>query len=391
MNRIPQLIKWLVVTLIALTLLTTLFFIRGQQLPDDLEVTSKGSTNEIKTLLVQFSSDDSSSGGLAILANEESNGLKIFNIPPKVVSLFGEAGIMPVARAGTQVPPNVIAQAISTATGIRIDGTLILQRLAVAGLVDSVGGVLIDSESGLLVSGENEAAKYVPPGLQILDGQHAAGYAMVKQITESDEKLQERMNEVLQAVLIKFPDDASKAEETLASLGSLAKSNISTAQVAQFLVSLQAENLLENVQFETVITDPSELEVMPGSNWLRVRQPDNWKFIAKVAPKSLIQFNETPMRIEVSAASATDRVAVANEVARLGFNFVDGGYQAAPDVTVIKTSPAVKIENVEMLREKLGLKDVPILWDFTLAGYADVRVVLGLDYHSLQSESGSLN
>lgn len=378
MNRIPEYLKWLVVTVVSLALLTTAFFIRGQQQPGDVSVTSQ--TSDLQTLLVQLAGDDKATGGLALLVKEEKVGLRVFNISPRVVSLFGSAGLMTAADAGTQVPPDVIAEAVATATGIRIDGTLTMQRLAIAGLVDSVGGVQVDAKSGLLVSGPNEEAKYVAPGIQTLDGQHAAGYAMIRQVIESEDEQVARMDEVIRALFSKLPTDDAKADETIAALGSLARSNVSTADISKFLVSLNLEGMWQKVKFSNVITDRSELELVATSDWLRVRQPDTFKKVAKIAPRSLMHFTDTNLRIEVATNNPNHRAKIAGEIAQLGFNFIDGGYTRTPDTTTIRISASVKKEDIEKLKAKLGLEEIVETWDFTLAGYADVRVVIGADY-----------
>ena len=378
MNRIPEYLKWLVITVVSLALLTTTFFIRGQQQPGDVSVSPQ--TGDLKTLLVQLAGDDKATGGLALLVKEEKVGLRVFNISPRVVSLFGSAGLMTAADAGTQVPPNVVAEAIATATGIRIDGTLTMQRLAIAGLVDSVGGVQVDAKSGLLVSGPNEEAKYVAPGIQTLDGQHAAGYAMIRQVIESEDEQVARMDEVIRALFSKLPTDDAKADETIAALGSLARSNVSTADISKFLVSLNREDLWQKVKFSTVVTDRSELELLATSDWLRVRQPDTFKKVAKIAPRSLMHFTDTNLRIEVATNNPNHRTKIAGEIAQLGFNFIDGGYSRTPDKTTIRISASVKKEDIEKLKAKLGLEEITETWDFTLAGYADVRVVIGADY-----------
>lgn len=378
MNRIPEYLKWLVITVVSLALLTTVFFIRGQHQPGVVTIPTQ--TGELKTLLVQLAGDDKATGGLALLVKEEKVGLRVFNISPRVVSLFGSAGLMTVAEAGTQVPPKVVAEALATATGIRIDGTLTMQRLAIAGLVDSVGGVQVDAKSGLLVSGPNEEAKYVAPGTQTLNGQHAAGYAMIRQVIESEDEQVARMDEVIRALFSKLPTDDAKADETIAALGSLARSNVSTSDISKFLVSLNREGMWQKVKFSTVITDPSELQLTSASDWLRVRQPDTFKKVAKIAPRSLMHFTDTNLRIEVATNNPNHRAKIAGEIAQLGFNFIDGGYTRTPDKTTIRTSASVKKEDIEKLKAKLGLEEITETWDFTLAGYADVRVVIGADY-----------
>lgn len=384
MNRVPEFIKWLIITLLSLTLLTVGFFVRGQQIEQDQSVTAANS--QIKTLLVQLAEDDKSVAGLALLIKEPGSGFQVLNISPQVATQFGEAGLMTVQQAGAQVSPRAIADAISVATGIRIDATLALQRLAIAGLVDSVGGVDVDATTGLLVSSLDQEPLYVAPGQQKLSGQYAAGYAIVKQFIENEEIQIGRMNVVLRAMLSNLSFDEATVDETLAALGSLARSDVSTSELASFLVSINQQNLWPAARYKKAVTEPSELELMPKSTWQRIKQPDTWNLIAQDNPRALVYPGTTKIRVEVQAQVPADRVIIADEISQLGLGFIDGGVIETPQITQITTSVTANIEEVENLRNKLGLADVPITWDFTLASYADVRIIVGVDYRDREIE-----
>lgn len=391
MDRIPVFIKWLVGTVLALTLLTAGFFFRGQQQPDQTNLIPQPGASELNSLLIQLANDEKETLGLAILVKEKNSGLKIFNISPRVAVSFGEAGVMTAVQAGTQVSPEVIAQSISAAIGIRIDGTLTLQRLALAGLVDSVGGIEVNPESGLLVSSLDRDPLYVAPGRQKLDGQYAAGYALTKQFIENDAAQFNRINEVLRAVFNNIPVDDSQLDETLAALGSLARSDVSTTEISEFFVSLNQLNMWPAANYWTVITDASELELMPESDWLRIRQPDNWNLIARTAPKAVLIYRQNTLRVEVSSETPIDRLVVADELAQLGLNFIDGGFAPAPEVTEIRVSAGANMDALEELRNRLGLPDVPIIWDFELGEYSDAKIVVGVDYRDRNQEIVSVN
>lgn len=384
MNRVPEFIKWLTITLLSLTLLTVGFFVRGQQIEQDQFVTAANS--QIKTLLVQLAEDDKSVAGLALLIKEPGSGFQVLNISPQVATQFGEAGLMTVQQAGAQVSPRAIADAISVATGIRIDATLALQRLAIAGLVDSVGGVDVDAATGLLVSSLDQEPLYVAPGQQKLSGQYAAGYAIVKQFIEDEEIQIGRMNVVLRAMLSNLSFDEATVDETLAALGSLARSDVSTSELASFLVSINQQNLWPAARYQKAVTEPSELELMPNSTWQRIKQPDTWNLIGQDNPRALVYPGTTKIRVEVQAQVPADRVIIADEISQSGLGFIDGGVIETPQITQITTSVTANIEEVENLRNKLGLADVPITWDFTLASYADVRIIVGVDYRDREIE-----
>lgn len=385
MNRVPVFIKWLTATLLSLALLTATFFIRSQQIEEQAAFTPVAKS-EIKTVLLQLAEDDKSISGLALLIKEPGSGLQVINISPQVATQFGQAGLMTVQEAGTQVSPRDVADALGVATGIRIDATLALQRLAIAGLVDSVGGVDVSAQTGLLVSGLDQDPLYVAPGQQRLTGQYAAGYALVKQVIETEDEQINRMNNVIRAMFINLPVDQSTIDETLSSLGSLARSDISTDELAAFFVAINQQNLWPAAKYLKVEADSSSLELMPDSSWQRIKQPNLWNTLAKISPRALAYPGSTTIRVEVKSQIAGDRILIADEIAQFGLGFIDGGTSETPQITQITTSVTVDIEKVEALRNNLGLTDVPIVWDFTLDSYADVRIVVGVDYRDRDIE-----
>ncbi len=385
MNRVPVFIKWLTATLLSLALLTATFFLRGQQIEQEAAFTPFANS-EIKTVLLQLAEDDKSISGLALLVKEPGTGLQVLNIPPQVATQFGQAGLMTIQQAGTQVSPREIADALSISMGVRIDATLALQRLAIAGLVDSVGGVDVTAATGLLVSGPDQEPLYVAPGQQKLTGQYAAGYALVKQLIENEDEQINRMNIVIRAMLNNLPMEQSTIAETLASLGSLARSDVSVDDLATFFVAINQQNLWPAANYVKVDTDSSGLELMPDTTWLRIKQPKLWDELAKISPRVLVYPGSTAIRVEVKSQFAGDRVLIADQIAQLGLGFIDGGSSETPEITQITTSVTADIEKVEALRNNLGLSEVPIVWDFTLDSYADVRIVVGLDYRDREIE-----
>lgn len=390
MNRIPAFIKWLVATVVGVAVLTTGFYVKGQENPTKPVVTKKDST-DVRSLLLQLTDGAQNVGGVVVLTNDKDTGLSLFNVPINSVASFGEAGLMTIGDAGNRLPPNLVADGISAATGIRIEGTLTLQQLAMAGLIDSVGGVVVDPKAGLLVSAGDDSPLYVAPGHRKLDGRYGSGYVMVKQLTENDSDQFARINDVLAQVLSKLPTDSNKLDETLSALGSLARSDVSTKEISKFLIQLNSSRLWEEAKFFPVVTDASELELMPESDWLRIRQPDTWNLVAVHAPNSLAYFTKAKTRIEIRSEVPADRATAAGDVTSLGFHFIDGGYAKTPDKTIIIASSGVAEGDIKNLRSRLGLAEVPIGWDFSMGEYSDVRIILGKDYRDQQLEQVSVN
>ena len=264
MNRIPSFLKWLISSTLAIALLTGVFFIRGdgQAAPLPAELTASptataSSTAEpatdINNLMIALIDSEQKIVYVTVL-RQSSDGTKfaIVNIDPNTLIVPPGQGFVPISDAGLQGSFDGVDQAISGALGIPIDGSIYLQRLALAGLVDGVGGVTINSENLYRVSESGEAAEYVRLGSSILAGGPAAGYAMLKSQFETTDQFMARTNQVLRAVFENIQGDQARVDEVLSALGSLAKSNVPTQSIARLIVELRASNLWSSANISRV-------------------------------------------------------------------------------------------------------------------------------------------
>lgn len=262
MNRIPSFLKWLVSSILAIAVLTGAFVLRGdgQAAPLPAEITaspSSSSTAEpatnINNLMIALIDSNQKIVSVTVL-KQSSDGTKfaIVNVDPATLIVPPGQGFVPISDAGLQGSFDGVDRAISGALGIPIDGSILLQRLALAGLVDEVGGVTIDSENLYRVSEPGQAAQYVRPGSAVLAGGDAAGYAMVKSKFETTDQFMIRTNQVLRAVFENQQGDEARIDEVLSALGSLAQSNVPTQSIARLIVELRAGNLWSSASISRV-------------------------------------------------------------------------------------------------------------------------------------------
>lgn len=253
MNRIPPFLKWLVSSILAIALLTGVFVLRGDgqaaPLPVELTATPTASSTaepatDINNLMIVLTNSNQKIVAVTVL-KQSTDGTKfaIVNIDPATLIVPPGQGFVPISDAGLQGSFDGVDQAISGALGIPIDGSIYLQRLALAGLVDGVGGVTISSDNLYRVSEDGEAARYVRLGSSLLTGSDAAGYAMIKSKFETTDQFMNRTNQVLRAVFENQQGDQARIHEVLSALGSLARSNVSTQSIARLLVELRTANL----------------------------------------------------------------------------------------------------------------------------------------------------
>ncbi len=264
MNRIPSFLKWLISSILAIAVLTGVFVLRGdgQAAPLPVELTATPSPTAIPTsepatdinnLMIALIDSNQNIVSVTVL-RQSSDGTKfaIVNVDPATLIVPPGQGFVPISDAGLQGSFDGVDQAISGALGIPIDGSIYMRRLALAGLVDGVGGVTINSENLYRVSEVGEPAQYVRYGSARLPGGPAAGYAMVKSQFETTDQFMKRTNQVLRAVFENQEGDQARVHEVLSALGSLAQSNVSTESIARLIVELRAANLWSSASISRV-------------------------------------------------------------------------------------------------------------------------------------------
>jgi hypothetical protein len=141
---------------------------------------------------------------------------------------LGLTGFKPISEA---------AGLVRAQTGVRVDNTFVLDRLAFAGLVDAVGGVTLTIEQPLVVKDRfGNVTEVIPLGERTLDGPQAAAYALYLGPGQPETERMDRFEQVWQAVLAKLPANADQMRAILGSLGALARATAPLAQLADFLV-----------------------------------------------------------------------------------------------------------------------------------------------------------
>lgn len=254
MNRIPAFLKWLTSSLLAIALLTGVFVIRGdgQATPLPAEITAAPTstaqvtepTEEIQNLMFALIDDNQVIISVTIIRqSDDEKKLSVVNIDPTTLIVPPGQGFVPISDAGLQGSFDGVDKAISGALGIPIDGSIYLQRLAYAGLVDSIGGITVNSENLYRVSEVGELPRYVRLGTALLTGSDAAGYAMLQSKFESTDEFMTRGNQVLRAVFENLQGDEERVDEIFSALGSIARSNVPTSSIARLIIELRAENL----------------------------------------------------------------------------------------------------------------------------------------------------
>jgi len=140
--------------------------------------------------------------------------------PPGVVTL-GETPLLPDA--------GIIAAAVGATLAIPVEGSVTMDRLAFAGLVDAVGGAWIElAEPESLPPDDQGVVTTLPAGLVRLDGITAATYVTAPRLNESEQISMERFAAVWTAILRRLPVNPDRTRALVINLGSLARSTVNT-------------------------------------------------------------------------------------------------------------------------------------------------------------------
>lgn len=388
MNRIPPFLRWLTAGLAAVVVLTGLFVVKGDgqraALPASItaspEPTSK-THQKILRLLVLISDAQGAIQGAAILSRtSDSRTLRIYNVDPQVAVDLGNQGIRALSETDQDTYIDNIQLGVEVATGIPIDGTLRLAQLTVAGLVDSIGGISINSPKGFLVSGLDANPIYVPEGISLLSGKQAADYATFVETNAAESDRISRMNQVLSAMFQALPVDEKRLNEILESLGATAGTNVPTADVASMLADVSKALAWPVMAARTLPSVSSDLAQSVTTSWLRIERTQTQP-IGRAMETSNYSTKVPAVTVMVSGGLAPDRLKLRDQLQRNGFSFIDGGNPGLEMQTVISASSTLDPAKLALVLPALGFD---ITWQSRVVlsedPTADVVVTLGSDF-----------
>lgn len=416
MDRTPSFLKWLASGLVGIALLTGLLLLKGNgkitSLPTGISASASPSTTEVSNkvdihnLLVTVTRDDQRiAGSCLVVADRKITKVRIFSISPRVVIDTQGSRPLDLATAGFENSSSRVQQGLENASGVRIDGSLVLQRLALAGLVDSVHGIDITNPTAIRVRPQEHKVFIIPAGKVHIDGSRAAAYALAKVPNEPRSAQARRIASVLKATLAKLPTSEERMKETLSSLGSLSRTTVPTGDVAKYLVRLNDKKVWKNAKATPLATLPSLLGGKTRSAWERFDLPAVVVQVGNFTPTAFTEFSKTNVRIAVSSKYASDRLASRRAIRNTPFVFVDGGEQTLPKVTRVAVWSQVAPTTMATLRKALGLKKMHIVYvakgastgaqnsGIASSGHrvADITVTLGVDYRALHNNKESVN
>ncbi len=289
---------------------------------------SQSSKPAQSTLLIAVRNDAGSIVGAAVMgAQTNPDAGSWLSVQPGLVVDIDSAGTVPLATAG-KLDPAETTSMLSNNLGIDIAGGWVMDRLAFAALVDSIGGVTVTLDKPLVhdADGKPGGAKetLAKPGKRRLYGPAAAEYVVTDSINAS-ERMQ-RFNEVWSQIILRLPGNSDRVRSTVGSLGSSSRISISPDDIANTLLGYQT----------AVARSAAHSQVVPATQTGKPAAP---QFVVDPAPMLVIvkesfarsQFDLTDdkvnprIRMYSGEASQADLVAAQSDLQSADFDFAWGG------------------------------------------------------------------
>lgn len=330
------------------------------------------------SLLIQVRNPDELAVGNAIVVvGGDVEASVTTTLPGLIVNIPGDKTAT-LAEAAKVDDTLASVNAMTDLLGARIDGGLALDPLALAGLVDSVGGILINVKEPLLATaGDNKIVDIIRPGWQVMRGTTAMEYALTPGANEEDRRA--RFTEVLNEVVLRLPDSPERVRQLITSLGALARSTEPTDDLVDVL-SVLHEAAVSGKQLNAVLP----ITEVKGDELVRLDGPKADRLIRSTMPELLLPAGQAP-RIRVNIENATGKPA---RSAKAMTTLIEDGF-AVVDVTVVEprqtsfvevpNSSQTALDRGKQVAAALGLEPSAVVVTTAPTDRIDATVILGKD------------
>jgi hypothetical protein len=353
---------------------------------DDVGTTGGGPPSQ-KTMLVQVTGEDGTAAASALTGVTPSTGTgAVVLVPSGLLVDVAGTGDVPFGETVTLPEPSAPAQAITDLLGVRVDDRWVLDRTALAGLVDAVGGVEAAVDVDVVrTDKDGRQTVVVGAGNQKLKGAAAAAYATYLAEDEPEQARLARFDDVLSGLLKALPEDRADVVAALGKAGDGSESTLEATALADRLLQLRTaaeeDELVSDVLPVTEIDtgtetptygiEPGQVAAMMRSRFPAALQQDAGGEVLRVLVENGVG---TPGLVEKARAKLVDD----------GFRFVNGGNAASFDfdesAVIIPDGTEKSVARGQRVARSLGLPNSSVTTSNRGQTVADVIVILGKDF-----------
>ncbi len=307
-------------------------------------------------------------------------------VPSRLIVDVPGAGQQTLGASARLLDRSASQDALSDLLALRIDGTLSLGRLALAGMVDYVGGITVEVDQPITEVDEEVGVEtvVVPSGTQTLDGNQAATYALTWLPDEPEAARLARYSQVMTATIAGLPDDALRIEAMLTSLGGSARTTTATATVAQLLLQMR-QGILDGGQ-QVQVLPTTDVEAGEALAVVRADLVAAEAVIDSLLPQAVLTGVESKPRVLVQNGVGTPGLGTSarDRLVGSGLVYINGGNADQLDqrqtrvIVADATTDSVTLGG--SVAEVLGVPPTSVRIAEDGQSVADVLVILGADF-----------
>ncbi len=338
-----------------------------------------------QTLLVQVRNNSEVGSNNAVLGVGGGLPPAQLLVPSRMIIDVPGAGQQTLGQSARQINRSASQAALSDLLALRIDGTLSLARLALAGMVDYVGGITVNVTRAVKEKGKDgKEVLVVPVGTVHLNGSQAAAYALAWLSGEPEAARLARYSDVLTNTIAGLPDDQGRIEAMLTSLGGSARTTTATSSVAEFLRRARNDILAGGQQIRVLPT--TDIDTVGTLQRVRVDVTGSQEVLGALLPQALIPGAEARPRVLVQngvgtpglGATARDRLVGA------GLVYINGGnadnFKHATTSVLVSDDTTAGRELGVAIAQALQVPESAVQVADAGQNIADAIVVLGADF-----------
>lgn len=428
---------WTVLAVVvALTVVALLVDARRDDDPEPGPTASASASSVQRTLLIQARNDDELGVDNVIFGVGGGLSTAELLVPSRLVVEPVGSGPETLADTARALNRSTSQTVLGELFAARIDTTLSLGRLALAGMVDFVGGIDVQVNTAITSVDPQTGQRVVvvAAGQQHLAGTQAAAYALAWPTGEPETARLERYSQVMTRTIAALPDDQLRIEQMLSSLGGSARTTSSRTQVASMLLALrpalaadsQVSGVLPTVggTEPTVTASPSPTQTEPatpaetatsnatpaetatptasptataaatppnvagaepGLRLVRIRLPEASRLVSRLLSGALLDPQDVRPRVLVrdgvgmAGVSTQARLRISDA----GMVSIEGGATeplGRTETRIDVGSGADSAELGERIADALGLPDTAVRPDQNVVEGSEATVVLGSDF-----------
>jgi anionic cell wall polymer biosynthesis LytR-Cps2A-Psr (LCP) family protein len=372
---------WLVMVLVLAMVGGVGYLWRAGRIPgfgktDATASTSTGGGQKRDVIVVHLVPVNGGPSATVLLVDNATKGRGTTVLIPNSLVLTGDDGASTTLdkSVGDGVGPT--RDALNTLLGTDIRGSWRLDSPYLELLVDSLGDVLVDTDTTVMGTGKDKGKTLVPQGKkQDLNGQAAVVYATYKGPRESQIDQLKRFGQVMQAVLKKMPSAAPDATRSVQALSQILDPSLTDKQLGASLGQLA----------ELAKTGAYDTATLPVLKDGALSERATESVVKEVLGGSVKQQQGAAVqaRVQIRDATGRERAGALAQAAIVNggtYIYVPGGRQSGPqDVSQVLYADPARLAAAKDVAATLGLPAGSVKKG-KVPSNADIAVVLGRDY-----------